>query len=156
MGMQFAYTESDPFIPIDKPLNPKLKEVSPEFFETYQQSWRAKTLGMTKIAGTGFRRSLEFLVKDYATRDLPDEKKDAIRKKQMVQCIKEHIQEDGIKTVAERAAWLGNDETHYMRLWKDKDITDLINLVDAVGNWIVIHLTTEELKSTMINPKNNT
>jgi hypothetical protein len=28
--------------------------------------------------------------------------------------IKEHIKEDHIKQIAARAAWLGNDETHYV------------------------------------------
>lgn len=70
----------------------------------------------------------------------------------MVQCIKDHIQEEGIKTVAERAAWLGNDETHYLRKWEDKDINDLIDLIDSVSGWIVIHLKTEELKKSMPRP----
>jgi hypothetical protein len=143
------FHQSLPLTPIERPLDPKLKDVSSEFVETYQQSWRAKQLGMLKIAGTGFRRALEFLVKDYACRDLSDPEKDAVRQKSMVQCIRDHIQEDGIKTVAERAAWLGNDETHYLRKWEDKDINDLIDLVDSVGAWIVIHLKTEQLKSSM-------
>jgi hypothetical protein len=148
----FYFKFAAPFNPIAKSVDPKLTEISPEFVETYQQSWRAKQANMMKIAGTGFRRALEFLVKDYATRDLPDDKKEPIRKKPMVQCIREHIQEDGIKTVAERAAWLGNDETHYLRKWEDKDINDLIDLIDSVGNWIVIHLKTEHLKKTMPPP----
>ena|ERR1035437_4087233 len=143
------FQHSLPLVAIERPLDPKLKEVSSEFAETYQQSWRAKQLGMLKIAGTGFRRALEFLVKDYACRDLSDPEKDPIRKKPMAQCIRDHIQEEGIKTVAERAAWLGNDETHYLRQWEDKDINDLIDLLDSVGAWIVIHLKTEQLKSSM-------
>jgi hypothetical protein len=149
----FYFRHALPIVPIQKPVDAMLKDVSPEFVETYQQSWRAKELNMMKIAGTGFRRALEFLVKDYATRDQTAEAREHILKKPMVQCIKDHIQEDGIKTVAERAAWLGNDETHYLRKWEDKDINDLIDLVDSVGHWIVIHLKTEQLKSTMPHPK---
>jgi hypothetical protein len=142
-----------PLVPVEKPVDPKLIEISPEFVGTYQQAWRAKQLNMGKIAGTGFRRALEFLVKDYAVRDQPDDKKELILEKPMAQCIRDHIHEDGIKTVSERAVWLGNDETHYLRKWDDKDITDLIDLIDSVSNWIVIHLKTEHLKSTMLPRK---
>lgn len=148
----FYFCKSLPYNPTTRPLDPVLAEISPEFVETYQQSWSAKQFELLKIAGTGFRRSLEFLVKDYASRDQPENIKELIRKKPMVQCIRDHIQEEGIKTVAERAAWLGNDETHYLRKWEDKDINDLIDLIDSVGNWIVIHMKTERLKSTMPAP----
>ena len=125
-------------------------------FERNQATGPCKWLlfrgSLTKIAGTGFRRALEFLVKDYASREQPDDVKETICRKPMVQCIKDHIQEEGIKTVAERAAWLGNDETHYLRKWEDKDINDLIDLIDSVSGWIVIHLKTEELKKSMPRP----
>jgi hypothetical protein len=150
--MCFYFKHTLPFVPVEKPVDARLKDISSEFAETYQQSWRAKQLNLTKIAGTGFRRALEFLVKDYATRDQSEEARELILKKPMVQCIKDHIQEEGIKTVAERAAWLGNDESHHLRKWGDKDINDLIDLVDSVGHWIVIHLKTEQLKSTMPHP----
>jgi hypothetical protein len=147
----FKYTF--PVLPIEVEVDAALEDISPEFVETYQQSWRAKKEDLTKIAGTGFRRALEFLVKDYASRNETLENIELIRKKPMVQCIRDHIKEDGIRTVAERAAWLGNDETHYLRKWEDKDIDDLIDLIDSVGNWIVIHLKTERLKASMTAKK---
>ena len=152
----YYFVRTEPYIPVAKELPPKLSEISPEFVETYQQAWEAKELGFDKIAGTGFRRSLEFLVKDYATRNASDEEKKDIRRQPMAQCIKEYISEDGIKTVAERATWLGNDETHYLRKWEDKDINDLIDLIDSVSDWIIIHLKTEHLKKSMIATKAST
>jgi hypothetical protein len=91
------------------------------------------------------------LHKDYASRNVDEDTKENIRRKPLAQCIRENINEDGIKTVAERAAWLGNDEVHYFRRWdRDKDLDDLIALIDSVANWIVIHTTTEELKTKML------
>lgn len=152
----FYFKMAYPFRPVEKPVDPKLYEISTEFVETYQQAWRAKQEDMNKIAGPGFRRALEFLVKDYAVRDQPEDKKTQILEKPMAKCIRDHIHEDGIKTIAERATWLGNDETHYLRKWDDKDINDLIDLIDSVSNWIVIHLKTEHLKSTMLPRKTST
>ena len=46
--------------------------------------------------------------------------------------------------VAELAAWLGNDETHYVRRWEDKDIEDLEILVDLTVNAITNALRTKK------------
>jgi hypothetical protein len=63
-------------------------------------------------------------------------------------CIEEYVEDAKIKAVAKRAAWLGNDEMHYERRWKDKDLTDLITLLNLVQHWIQAeHLTKEALKS---------
>ena len=32
--------------------------------------------------------------------------------------------------------WLGNDETHYIRRWQDKQINDLKRLIQLTINWI--------------------
>jgi hypothetical protein len=109
-------------------------------------------LNMAKIAGTGFRRAHEFLVDDDAARNLPADKKEAVRKKSMAKCIRDHIQEEGIKTVAGRAAWLGSDEIHYLRKWEDKDINCLIDPIDSLGDKIMIHLNFERLRETMPAP----
>jgi hypothetical protein len=140
---------SEPLTPYEIRVPKEIEEISPEFTKTYKQAHRAKQTNLDKVAGAGFRRALEFLVKDYASREADEETKEKILRKTLVQCIREHVPEDGIKTVAERAAWLGNDETHYLRKWEEKDVNDLIALINSVANWIVMHLTTEELKRTM-------
>lgn len=146
----YFLSRSEPFTPYDVRVRKQIEEISPEFAETYKQAHRAKQSNLDKVAGAGFRRALEFLVKDYASREADEETKEKIRRKPLVQSIKDHVPEDGIRTVAERAAWLGNDETHYLRKWEEKDVNDLIALIDSVVNWIVMHLTTEELKRTML------
>ena len=39
--------------------------------------------------------------------------------------IADYLDEPNIRDSAERAAWLGNDETHYLRRWEEQDIQDL-------------------------------
>ena len=48
-----------------------------------------------------------------------------------------------------RAVWLGNDETHYVRKWEDKDISDLKRLIKLTVNWIENNLLTQDYMSTM-------
>lgn len=49
-----------------------LNTLSPQFVETYNQASAAESYGLNEICGMGFRRALEFLVKDYLiSRDPP-------------------------------------------------------------------------------------
>ncbi len=41
-----------------------------------------------------------------------------------------------VRQCAERAIWLGNDETHYERRWMGKDLQDLKVLTKLTVNWI--------------------
>jgi hypothetical protein len=46
--------------------------------------------------------------------------------------------------VAKRAAWLGNDETHYIRKWEDKDLDDLKKLIKLTVLWIEMEQMTKD------------
>jgi hypothetical protein len=54
-----------------------------------------------------------------------------------------------VKECAKRAAWLGNDETHYTRKWETKDVSDLKLLVKLTVNWIDNVLLTEKYIAEM-------
>lgn len=59
-----------------------------------------------------------------------------------------HTQPD-IKEMAKRAVWLGNDETHYVRKWEDKDIQDLKNLIDLTVYFISMTLKAKKYREEM-------
>ena len=73
-----------------------------------------------------------------------EEGQEKIKRMQLMPCIKEYVDNDNIKKVAERAAWLGNDETHYVRKWEEKDVQDLKGLIRLTIWWI--EQTTETVK----------
>ena len=54
-----------------------------------------------------------------------------------------------IKAVAKRAVWLGNDETHYVRKWEEKDVQDLKGLIRLTILWIEKVKETERLLAEM-------
>src|SRR5271157_5104927 len=99
----------------------EIENTSAEFIAIYNQSEAAEAAGYDRIAGVGYRKSLEFLIKDYLLLVLPD-KKDVVSKALLGRCIDEYVDDPKIKACAKRAAWLGNDETHYVRKWESKDI----------------------------------
>ena len=111
-----------------------VSELSEMFGKIYNQAKVAEENGLKLIAGPGYRKALEFLVKDYLIKIDPSEKEE-IKEKKLGEVIK-LIKEKDIEQCASRAAWLGNDETHYTRKWKDQDLDDLKNLIMMVVNWI--------------------
>jgi hypothetical protein len=74
---------------------------------------------------------------------------DEIKKSFLSTCIKKYIDEINIKKCAERAAWLGNDEAHYIRKWENKDINDLKVLIELTVNWINNVLLTRKYENEM-------
>jgi hypothetical protein len=64
-------------------------------------------------------------------------------------CIETFVSDAKLKSVAKRATWLGNDETHYQRRWVDKDVTDLKTLINLALHWIEAEHLTEQALSSM-------
>lgn len=110
-------------------------DISPEFKMIYEESKAAEAQGLNRICGGGYRRALEFLVKDYCIK-LQPEQKDKIEGKMLGAVIEDHIDEKRIKEMAKRAAWLGNDEVHYLRKWESKDLADLKTLILLTANFM--------------------
>lgn len=104
---------------------------------------------MKLICGTGYRKSLEFLIKDYLISITPEDQHETIRNKFLNNCIRDNISNINIKTVASRAVWLGNDETHYTRKWEDKDINDLKSIIELTLHWIESEIRTQKLLEDM-------
>jgi len=122
-----------------------INEISPAFVKIYNEAFFSEQNRLLEICGVGYRKAIEFLIKDYLISKYP-ENEDKIKNKFLGNCIKDDISDFRIKDVAERAVWLGNDETHYVRLWEAKSLQDLKNLIDLIVHWIEY----EELTSKMI------
>jgi len=125
-----------------------IKNLSPSFCTIFNQATEAQGRKMTEIAGPGYRKALEFLIKDFLISENPDETQE-IKKQWLGDLIRDKIKDTNIKVCAERAAWLGNDETHYLRKWSDKDIGDLTKLITLSVNWIENVLLTKDYSKTM-------
>jgi len=137
------------------PKNPKKSEfpqticdISPTFVDIYNQTIAAEAIGLTEIVGIGLRKALEFLIKDFAAKQKPSEG-EAIKKVFLGKCIQDYIDDTNVKQCAKRAAWLGNDETHYIRKWEDKDVTDLKLLIRLTTNWIENVILTQKYADEM-------
>ena len=142
------FLESVPVDPREPDIPEEVAEISKTFKEIYKQAIAAEDHQLNEIAGVGYRKALEFLVKDYCIKRHPDSAKE-IKKKFLGKCIEEYVDDGNVKTCAKRAAWLGNDETHYVRKWEGKDIEDLKKLIQLTMNWIQSDILTRNLAEEM-------
>jgi hypothetical protein len=142
---------SRPIEPTGIKFEDSVLNISPTFCEIYQEAHKAEQLGLTQICGVGYRKAVEFLVKDYLVTNRP-EGEVAIKKMMLGPCIAEFVEDQWIKEVAKRAVWLGNDETHYQRRWVDKDITDLKTMIRLTVHWIEAEALTAEALKSMPDP----
>ncbi|MEW7910277.1 MULTISPECIES: hypothetical protein [Pseudomonas] len=127
---------------------PEVKDISPRFAEIFIQATQAEEYGLDEVAGVGYRKSLEYLIKDYCVAQHPD-KEDDVKKRPVAQVIEGFVTNENIKQCAKRAIWLGNDETHYVRKWVDKDIKDLKLLIQITVSWIQQEVITKKLLEDM-------
>jgi hypothetical protein len=137
-------------LPIDVPEN--VAKISPNFVNIRNQVAAAESGGLDQLVGIGLRKALEFLIKDFAILENPTEE-EKIKKEWLATCIDLYVPDSNVQKCAKRAAWLGNDETHYLRKWETKDIKDLKILVTLTVNWIHNHLETKRFEGDMPDKK---
>ena len=123
-----------------------INQVSSNFVEIYNQSLEAEHYNLCEIAGVGYRKALEFLIKDFLI--LHEGKEESkVKPTPLGTCINTMIDNPELKLVASRATWLGNDQTHYEKKYTDKDISDLKRLIKLSVNWIEMIYLTDEAKN---------
>ncbi len=120
-----------------------IKDLSPLFDEIYNQAIASETYNLNQLSGIGYRKALEFLLKDYCIYKNSNNN-EKIKSMPLSQVITEYIDSDKIKNLAKASAWIGNDETHYIRKFENKDITDLKRFIKATVAFITYELTSDE------------
>jgi hypothetical protein len=146
----YKFLNSQPKFFRPQDFSAEIQDISSEFVAIFNQAREAESKNLDRIAGVGYRKVLEFLIKDYCISLVEEDKQESIRKKFLTKVIKEDLDNQKIATFAEKAVWLGNDETHYVRVWEDKDMKDLKLLID-----IVVDALDFELKGKKLNESFN-
>ncbi|MCT0077921.1 DUF4145 domain-containing protein [Lactococcus lactis] len=115
-----------------------LQNISPKFFEIYEEAFEIEKLQKLNTAGMAYRKALEFLVKDFAIlRNSSPEDIEFIENNMLGNVISTYFNEfPKIQKLSKASAWIGNDETHYTRKHEDYDINDLKNFINAVALFI--------------------
>ena len=114
-----------------------IDNISPDFVKIYNDAYEAEQIGLTSICGMGYRKAVEFLIKDYAIYNNPQDKSKIEDPKYFLSvCIDEYMDDPLIKDTAKASTWLGNDETHYTKTHISYDLEDLKNFIQALVSFI--------------------
>ena len=140
------YISSEPNQYSPQSFDEALSKLSPQFVKIYNQALAAECYKLDEIAGIGYRKALEFLIKDFAIHENSNEE-ESIKSMQLSQCISKYITDPNIKTLSERSSWLGNDEAHYVRKQEAYDINDMKQFIQATVYFISMVLITEKASS---------
>jgi hypothetical protein len=132
---EYYYSSSEPIRVKGKAFSETITKISAQFCEVYNEAQIAEQRRLRNICSAGYRRALEFLIKDYLIHEKKDEKEE-IENKSLFDCIEQYVDDSRIKECAKMAAWLSDGETHYYRKWGDKDLNDLRVIIDLTVNWI--------------------
>lgn len=141
---------SYPKVPELHQFDENIKELSSNFCEIFNQAYVAEQMNLNEIAGIGYRKALEFLIKDYCI-DKNKEEEEKIKKEPLSQVITNYILSDKIKNLAKASIWIGNDETHYVRKYEDKDIKDLKRFISATVAYITYELIADSAQKFVNN-----
>lgn len=150
VGTKIPYTYC---VKLENKLPAVVNNTFPEFKDIYEQSLEAESQGLNQIAGVGFRKSIEFLIKEYVIHKNPDSSEE-VKSKFLGKVINENLSEfPKIQALAKAAVWIGNDETHFVRVHDDKDIQDMKEFLTAAALFISAELKVEEALEFTNRPK---
>jgi hypothetical protein len=144
----FKLTGVAPLLPKPVVFPTEITALSPKFVEIFNEAAAAEAAGLLEIAGPGYGKALEFLVKDYLIEAHPAAAED-IKKELLGHTIESRVEDSRVKASAKRAAWLRNDETHYQRRHPDKELAHLKTLISLTVNWIHSSMLTDAIVDDM-------
>lgn len=134
---------------VEYDLPEEIEKVSKSFTEIYTQALTAESEGLSQITGIGYRKSIEFLIKDFLI-TYQNEDADKIAKLPLSQAI-DKLESQKIRNLARASVWLGNDETHYIKKYDDKDVNDMKRFIRALAFFISSELTAGEAQEFVNN-----
>lgn len=123
-----------------------IENLSPQFVKIYNQAFAAEAKGLDEIAGLGYRKAMEFLIKDFCIHMNPEDEVN-IKSLPLSKCINTYVKNEQIQTLATKAVWIGNDEAHYIRKQEDRDVSDMKNFIRAMVYFVGMVLITEDAAS---------
>lgn len=111
-----------------------INELSPCFIKCFTQAQEAEEYGLNEISGLGYRKSLEYLIKDLATKLTPEKENEIKSDNKLSNVIANRIPDKpefvDIKNMAKSSWILGCDFVHYDKIYIEYDLNDLKSCID--------------------------
>lgn len=149
----YLYVSSAPVNFSGRSFSENIQSLSPQFVVTYNDSFHAESLGLESICGMGYRKSLEFLIKDYVISKNSSEKS-KVEKLPLAKCISTYISDERLKALATASTWLGNDQTHYIQKHSVHGLKELKQFINAFVTFIDADLAYQDAVSFISGSSN--
>lgn len=140
--------------PSDISISDDIELISPIGKAVYLQALYAENESLDLIAGIGYRKALEFFVKDFVIA-LNHDDEEKVSKMLLKNVIDSYIDDETLKTFATASAFIGNDETHYTRRHSDKDIRNLKKYLHGFLHYMDLKLSFLDAQELVNRQKNN-
>lgn len=121
----------------DKNFSPEIKEISPRFIKLFNQLIKAEQKNLALIFGIGYRKALEFLIKDYLVY-LDPKRKDKFINESLKYCL--YKLDNNIPDISKKITWLRSDVDVYYREWNGKDVNDLKKMIEIISSFITANI----------------
>ncbi|USS86451.1 hypothetical protein M3M38_07230 [Fructilactobacillus cliffordii] len=126
------------------PFNEDVENNFPDFKIIYTQAQKAEKYGLNEIAGPGYRKAFENLIKEYLIK-FCDKKEESIQKRSLSDCASD-LGDETINKIAKVAIWVGNDQTHYdSNQNPNLDLNDLKNGINFTVNYLISEIEKKKL-----------
>ncbi|HJF86755.1 MAG TPA: DUF4145 domain-containing protein [Companilactobacillus farciminis] len=130
--------------PVNLEIDNRISTISRNFINIYKQALQSELVGLDQISGVGYRKSLEFLVKDYLIHIKPNDA-DNIKKLFLGTVINNYLKDQpDLQNLATAATWIGNGETHYINEYSPEDIQDMKDYIKSFSYFVSSKLAIEE------------
>ncbi len=131
-----------------------IKAMFPAFVKIYNQAKKAQHYDCIDIAGAGYRKAAEFLIRDFAIYKQPDKKESIVNTSAAKNVVKNFLNEYAyINKAAEASLELGNDETHYTKIYQNRDIDDLKRFISITCRAMVADIELERFEKEHLEYK---
>ncbi|WP_283582892.1 hypothetical protein [Limosilactobacillus difficilis] len=111
----------------------ELRAISERFVTTYNQAIKAERLKMTELYGEGYRKAVEYLVKDFLIKfgNLSKSEKQ-ISKMHLGDAVNK-LPDARLVNLAKASTWLGNDQSHVLQKHPEYGVEDLKKFIEALA-----------------------
>src|SRR4030043_1008787 len=150
----YVYLKSTYVYPYSKveEFDEEIEKLSPNFVKIYTQAKMTEDIGLDLVCGPGYRKALEFLIKDFLVEEKLKSKK-YVKEHKLGFLIAKDIDSQKIQLTAGLAKDLGNDETHYEKRIDELTLEDMKKLIKLTTHWITDEILTEDYKKKATQKK---
>lgn len=143
-----------PYVYFQRKFSDEINSVSDKFQTIFNEAEKAESIGLNNICGLAYRRSLEFLIRDFACYLNPERSEEIKNDNNFSNVtITEFLTPSSfneIKDITKRAWWLGSDYAHYNKKYDDHDINELKTLIEIVVLNIESYIKTQKYKEQIL------